>query len=188
MSVTLPDVPPGGFTVESFEALDGELPHFVELVEGCLVVTAAQRSWHSWAIRKLAQALEEQIPFAALVLSEVGVRVGEKSRPEPDVLVLRRAAADPDAASYEPRDVLLAVEVLSPESTDRDRHSKPRLYAQAGIQHFWRVEREDHVASVYTNELDATTGAYVATGIHRGKLTTNVPWPLVIDLTQLFFT
>ena len=37
--------------------------------------------------------------------------------------------------------VMLAVEVVSPESEarDRHRHRKPQLYAHAGIPHFWLV-------------------------------------------------
>jgi len=62
MTLTLPEVPAGGFTVEQFEALGTQLPHYVDLVEGSLIVNAAQRSWHSWAIRKLADALEGARP------------------------------------------------------------------------------------------------------------------------------
>jgi len=39
-----------------------------------------------------------------------------------------------------PADVLLAVEIVSPGSTGRDRIFKPGLFAKAGIPAYWRVE------------------------------------------------
>lgn len=82
---------------------------------------------------------------------------------------------------------MLAVEILSPESVDRDRLSKPVLYAQAGITHFWRVERKDRTVTIYTYELDPTTKAYVATGIHHEQLNVKLPWPMTVELASLIF-
>ncbi|MFB7644576.1 Uma2 family endonuclease [Streptomyces sp. NPDC056084] len=69
------------------------------------------------------------------------VRLDNKSRPEPDILIAT-VAYDPDRTWYAPGDVALVVEVVSEESADRDRSLKPFKYAQAGITHFWRVEDE----------------------------------------------
>ncbi|MFJ2023002.1 hypothetical protein ACIODW_04210 [Streptomyces sp. NPDC087897] len=38
---------------------------------------------------------------------------------------------------------MLAVQVVSPDSVERDRGVRPRKYAEAGVQHFWRVEQGD---------------------------------------------
>ncbi len=38
---------------------------------------------------------------------------------------------------------------------------------------------------MHAYELDGMTGAYVATGIHRGRLKVSVPFPVVIDLDGL---
>ncbi len=67
----------------------------------------------------------------------------------------------------------------------RDRERKPELYAQAGIPHYWRVERAADAAIVYTYELDPATHAYVATGIHRGGFKVEVPFPVEIDLGEI---
>ncbi|GAB3872679.1 hypothetical protein GCM10027610_138520 [Dactylosporangium cerinum] len=42
-------------------------------------------------------------------------------------------------------DVLLAVEVVAAGSERIDRWFKPLEYADAGIEHFWRVEPDDMV-------------------------------------------
>ncbi|SCG74694.1 Uma2 family endonuclease [Micromonospora humi] len=42
-------------------------------------------------------------------------------------------------------DVALVVEIESPSSRRYDRLIKPTLYAEAGIPHYWRVERATSV-------------------------------------------
>ncbi|HUN30437.1 MAG TPA: Uma2 family endonuclease [Trebonia sp.] len=76
----------------------------------------------------------------------------------------------------------LVVEVVSPESEDRDRETKPAKYARAGIRFLWRIEREGSTPVAYTYELDPASGTYVATGVHRGRLKTDIGFPVDIDL------
>jgi Uma2 family endonuclease len=101
-------------------------------------------------------------------------------------MVVRAAAARSlDLTFFDVSDVVLAVEVVSPESAVRDRGTKMVKYAQAGIPHFWLVEREDDRAVVRVHERDATTERYVETGVHRGELKLGVPFPLTVDLDAL---
>jgi len=72
--------------------------------------------------------------------------------------------------------------VVSPESEDRDRETKPAKYARAGIRFLWRIEREGSTPVAYTYELDPASGTYVATGVHRGRLKTDIGFPVDIDL------
>jgi Protein of unknown function (DUF820). len=82
--------------------------------------------------------------------------------------------------------VLLAVEVVSPDSHMRDRERKPQLYARAGIPHYWRVERSDDWRPVvYVYEIDPATEAYVITGIHHDRLKLTVPFDIDIDLAEI---
>jgi Uma2 family endonuclease len=81
--------------------------------------------------------------------------------------------------------VLLVVEVVSKSSEIRDRETKPRRYAQAGIKHFWRVENSDGLPVVYVYELDPATATYALTGIFHDRLKTTVPFPVDIALDAL---
>jgi Uma2 family endonuclease len=112
------------------------------------------------------------------------VRLGRRQGPVPDVVVV---AAPPDArrTEYRAEEVVLAIEITSAESEERDRTAKPGIYARAGIPHFWRVEYEQPPPAVHVFELDVTTGAYIPTGIHRGSLDVPVPFAMSIDLTAL---
>ncbi|MFD5318108.1 Uma2 family endonuclease [Streptomyces sp. NPDC127098] len=175
---------PSGWEADDLDHLP-QAPRHTELIDGALIfMMSPQRFWHSRLVGKLTLALEQAAPAGFEVAREMTVRLDRKSRPEPDILV-STAAYDPDRTWFGPEDVVLVVEVVSEESADRDRSIKPFKYAQARIPHFWRVEEEDGAATVHTYELDTMTGAYVATGIHRGRLKASVPFDLDLDLTAL---
>src|SRR6266571_6007623 len=184
-TIPIPEPPPGGFTIADLDEMD-DLGHHVELISGGLVVNARPSTWHTTVMLNLWRTVADQAPPEYRVLREQGVKVDDGTRPEPEVLALRDDATDPDASTYTGRDVVLAVEIVSPGSERRDRRDKPPLYAEAGVVHFWRVERQADLPVVHTYELDETTRGYVATGIYRGTLTVPVPWPLTVDLTRLY--
>lgn len=144
-----------------------------------------QTTFHSRVMRRLANAIEDSAPKDLFVGTALTVKLGKRQRPEPDIMVLD-APVDAMRTWYRPGEVALVVEIVSEESEERDRVTKPMKYAQAGIQHFWRVEKEGSEPVVYVYELDAVTGAYVATGIHRQQLKVPVPFPMDIDLTVLY--
>jgi Uma2 family endonuclease len=137
-------------------------------------------------MRLLENALLEQAPDDLDVFREFSIRLNKRNRPEPDVLVVPLGAdTGPKDTWLRPEDVILAVEVVSEESEDRDREVKPRKYAAAGVRYFWRVEQNQGLPVVYVYELDPALRAYVATGIHHNKLKLDVPFPIEIDLTAI---
>lgn len=181
----IPEPPPGGFTVADLDDMD-DLGHDIELISGGLAVNARPLHWHARVMLNLWRALEDQAPTEFVISCEEGVLVDDGTRPEPDILAIRASATGADTSRYTGDDVILAVEIESPGSERRDRRDKPPLYAEAGVAHFWRVEREGEAPVVHTYELDETVQGYVATGIHRGTLAIQVPWPLTVDLTRLY--
>lgn len=183
--------PPNGWTADDLDRLPPSAPRF-ELIDGTLVMMSPQTYFHSTVMRRLANAIEIAAPGDLRVVVEMTVRLGERQRPEPDILVVNTAPATSRTA-FTPDEVELAVEIVSAESRERDRRTKPQRYAEAGIRHFWRVEREggdsgsgQDAPVVHVYELDDTTGGYVPTGIHRGRMAVPVPFPMDIDLSTLY--
>jgi Uma2 family endonuclease len=88
-------------------------------------------------------------PRSWRVIREIGLRV-PAGNVIPDVTVLRPGAPR-GVAWHEPADVVLVVEVESPSSRRQDRFTKPALYAEAGIEAYWGIERTDRgpVAHLY---------------------------------------
>ncbi|MEV6098726.1 Uma2 family endonuclease [Nocardia sp. NPDC051981] len=177
--------PPGGFVAEDLDRLP-DLPPHTELIDGSLVFVSPQAKFHRLANILLDAGLRRYVPADMRVRGEMTVTLDRDQRPEPDVIVVH---ADRDGdyglTGYQADDVVLVVEIVSPESRTRDRERKPQLYARAGISHFWRVENADGRPVVYVYELDPATSTYALTGIHHDRLQLTVPFEIDIDLTEI---
>ncbi|MDH6126794.1 Uma2 family endonuclease [Kitasatospora sp. GP82] len=134
--------PEGGFTADDLDDMPGLPPH-TELIDGSLVFMSPQKYFHSLAVDLLAYRLRSGCPAHLRVVREMSVVLGAHDRPEPDVSVVRAQAVSEsgDETGYQAQDVALAVEVVSPDPVQRDRDTKPRKYAEAGVPHFWRWRR-----------------------------------------------
>ena len=179
-------IPPAeGWTADDLDRIPGLPPH-TELIDGRLVFMSPQTRFHTRTMRLLDIALLDQPPEYLDVDREMTVKLDAKNRPEPDIVVYPvDAVTGPNQTWYNPEDILLAVEVVSADSRERDREVKPRKYAAAGVQHFWRVEKDDDHGQpvVYVYELDPATKSYGLTGIFHDRLKVSVPYDIEIDLT-----
>jgi Uma2 family endonuclease len=176
---------PEGWLAEDLDNLPNA-PRHTELIDGALVfMMSPQRNWHRRVINALDRALDAQAPKEIEINSEMTVRLDKHNRPEPDVLASTASIAR-DATWYEAKDIVLAVEVVSPESAHRDRAVKPHKYAEAGIGHFWRVEDVESVTTIHVYELDDLTRTYVPIGIFRDTLKLDLPFPIELDVQGLY--
>ncbi|MER6124026.1 Uma2 family endonuclease [Streptomyces sp. NPDC001795] len=182
-----PVPPPDGYTVDDLFTLP-DLPPHTELIDGSLVFVSAQRDFHSIVIDLLVHGLRRTAPPELRVRREMTVVIDRRNGPEPDISVVRREAVKSrDQAYYRVADVLLAVEVVSPDSRARDRDTKPHKYAAAGIPHYWLVDMvgQDDSPVVQIYELGQATGTYALTGIHHDHVKVTVPYDIDIDLTAI---
>jgi Uma2 family endonuclease len=183
-----PVPPQDGYTVDDLFTLPGLPPH-TELIDGSLVFVSPQRRFHHRAMAVLEAGLYRTAPATVSVEREMTVVLDNRNGPEPDLSVVRaEAVTEPwNQTRYQAADVLLAVEVVSPDSEARDRDTKPRKYAAAGIPHFWLVDRagEDDRVVVQVYELGRVTATYALTGIYHDHLKLTVPFDIDIDLTAI---
>lgn len=188
-----PYPPDGGWTADDLDLLPQDGPHGepdffkrVELVDGALIFMSPQRRFHDLVIRRLADVLDRQSPDDLTTATQMDLRLGPRQRPCPDAVVINAsAAADLSRTAYVSSEVRLVIEVVSPESEHRDRHVKPKIYANAGVEHFWLVEEERGKPVIHTFQLDPSAGEYGSTGAYRGQLKIEEPFPVNIDLADL---
>jgi Uma2 family endonuclease len=111
----------------------------------------------------------------------------DRNRPEPDVLVVAESATRPDLSEtfYRPEDIALAIEIVSPESVERDHEIKPPKYARAGIKNLWLIERDGEGMIAYVYTLDPLTGDYSLIGTFGEQLRISVPFDIDIDFTTM---
>nr|MDT0524969.1 Uma2 family endonuclease [Streptomyces sp. DSM 41633] len=81
-----PVPPEGGWTADDLDRIPGLPPH-TELIDGSLVFMSPQTAFHGRAMRLFENALLDQAPTDLDVLREMTIRLDERNRPEPDVLV-----------------------------------------------------------------------------------------------------
>ncbi|WTB90333.1 Uma2 family endonuclease [Streptomyces cellulosae] len=182
-------VPPlDGYTVDDLFTLP-DLPPHTELIDGSLVFVSPRRRFHGNMVDLLVFGLRgSDLPAEFRVSREMTVVLDRRNGPAPDVSVIRTdAITGPEQRSYRANDVLLAIEVVLPESESRDRTTKPHKYAAAGIPNFWRVEASgtDGRPVIHVYELDPLTRAYIHTGMHRDRIKVDKPYSIDIDLTAI---
>jgi Uma2 family endonuclease len=152
----------------------------MELVDGVLMVGETPTLRHQDVVDLLRWQLATVCPKWLRIVREQEARLGEVLRRNPDLMAVRAAAYDPDRSSFDPADIVLAIEVVSPGSQTRDRLHKPAEYAGAGIDHYWRVETRPNIA-VRTYRL-GETGSYLESGLFTPGDTTaapGLPWAKV---------
>jgi Uma2 family endonuclease len=181
-------VPPvNGYTVDDLFTLP-DLPPHTELIDGSLVTVSPQRNFHADVIDLLVSGLRQSVPKEYRVKREMTIVLDRRNGPEPDVsVVFADAVLGPDQTSYQAKDVLLAIEVVSPDSESRDRTTKPYKYANADIPSFWRVERDGGGRSplIHVYELDPINHGYMHMGMHRDRIKVEKPYAIDIDLTVI---
>jgi Uma2 family endonuclease len=137
----------------------------IELVDGVVQVMTPATRRHQIVVQKMRLALENVSSDNFRIVWEQEVRLADSTRRNPDVMIVRASADDLDAYSYEPGDVLLAVEVVSPGTQTIDRLHKPAEYAAAKIEHYWYVEISPQIV-VHTYRL-GETGRYLESGLFK---------------------
>ncbi|MEU9454318.1 Uma2 family endonuclease [Streptomyces sp. NPDC048277] len=180
--------PADGWTFDQVKDL--ELPFDWELVDGWIVVKGQPRFWHNRVRDRVARALEDACTEPYEVVMEQCVMVDDQNVVKPDAIVF-----DPrnlnffDLECVPTTHLALVVEVVSPGSRRDDRVSKPAQFAAARVPCYWRVEL-DRAGRLEVHEywLNADTLTYIPAPmhpVHHGKLITELPFPVEIDLDAL---
>ena len=121
----------------------------VELLEGLLVFKMPKNGPHSTATGKTRRAVEPLLPAGWHYRVQEPITLTD-SEPEPDGAVVRGDLDDYAARHPTPAEVALVIEVAD-SSLDRDRGTKLRSYARAGIRVYWIVNLIDRRVEVYTD-------------------------------------
>lgn len=165
MTILHVQLPPRPLTLEDVSNLAETDPdHRYELQEGNLLVMPPADEEHAEIVVRVGAWLLAG-GYGGRVLASPGLRVGASGR-SPDIAV-RRSARTARVVWIDPAEVLLAVEIVSPGSTELDRHLKPVEYARAGIPNYWRIEREG-TPTLHAYRLAGTTAgepAYTTAGV-----------------------
>ena len=120
----------------------------LELIEGEIIEMAPIGPPHAGTVAILGRLLERAAGDAAVVWVQNPVHIGDRSMPQPDVVLLKPRADMYTRSHPLPADVLLLIEV-SDTTLRFDVATKVPLYARAGVIEAWVVDIETSAIRVY---------------------------------------
>jgi Uma2 family endonuclease len=132
--VGVPTIKTGPMTVEEYFAFTDTRPDNEkwELIDGEPILNASLSRLHQKIHRNLVYLLatiERQQPQSWEASPGIGVRVSDTSLPEPDIFIVPAGSTRRDPYGRETRDVIVAFEILSPSTVERDLRWKRTAYA-----------------------------------------------------------
>jgi len=129
----------------------------VELIDGLLMVSEPQSSYHYTAIRLVERALTRAFGMGWDVRAQGPIALDDTSEPKPDVAVVRGQPRD--YAGAHPSEPVLVVEI-SLTSVVFDRRLKSSLYARAGRPEYWIVNLGDRTLEVRRDPVPTAEAPY----------------------------
>lgn len=155
-----------------------------EVVDGQPVVNPSPGGPHQRAVSRLTRLLGDACPADHEVLPApfdwVLWRAPQLQVRQPDLVVVTHAQADSPRLTEAP---LLLVEILSPDSFERDVVVKRAEYAAAGARHYWVVDLGVPEVVVYGREGDRLVQRHRAQGDEALEL--DEPFPVRIRARSL---
>jgi len=180
---------PDQITAEDYAALPEEFCKTIEVIDGHVVKCESPSRVHNRVALNLAIAFKAgRKPEPCLMIdTDIDVRITDVplNIRQPDVTVSR---CIPDDQRLYSTDVVLVVEVVSPDSSLKtDTVEKKAAYADAGIRFYLIVflnASKDGVDRIEEYWLEPT-GAYRLVQLHTRRLTLTEPIPVDIPFTDL---
>jgi Uma2 family endonuclease len=180
---------PDQITAEDYAKMPEEFARTIEVIDGHIVKCESPSRVHNRVAFNMAAVLKEgRKPSPCMMVeSDIDVRITDVplNFRRPDVTVYRCIADDERLYS---RDVLLVVEVISPDSSYKtDTVDKKAVYADAGIPVYLIVflnAAQDAVEKIEEYWLEPS-GVYRLVQLHTRRLVMDNPIPVDVRLDQL---
>jgi Uma2 family endonuclease len=154
----VPTIKTGPMTVDEFYALTDTRPDEEkwELIEGEPVLHASPNRPHQIILKNLLigiSAFERRPGVQWEMLPGLGVRISDRSRPEPDALILPTGGTSADSLERDRNDVIVAFEILSPSTRDRDLRWKRTAYTRLpSLTHYVVIAQDAVDVVVFARE------------------------------------
>ena len=121
-----------------------------DLLDGVIYMASPESTDHNdllfWLGTVVRLYIEER-NLGRLTINKVAFRLSDKTAPEPDLAFVRRDREGIIKHGYVDGPPDLAVEIVSPDSVDRDYESKRLRYEQAGVGEYWILDPDESRAT-----------------------------------------
>lgn len=172
-AISMPAFPVRRFSVDEYHRMidAGVLAEEdrVELLEGWIVPQMVRRPRHDATIELVEAALRARLPHGYRLRIQSAITTVD-SEPEPDLALVKGTARDHMDRHPRADEVGLVVEVAD-TTLARDRE-KCRVYARAGVPHYWIVNLPERQVEVFSQPtVSEDDGSYAIRDIFSGEET-----------------
>lgn len=126
-----------------------------DLLEGVIFMASPENSEHNKLLRWLTMVLGSFIEargLGELTINKVAYRLSDRSAPEPDLGFVAAQRVDRIKPGYVDGPPDLAVEIVSPDSIDRDYEYKRARYEAGGVGEYWIIDPLERTATFLVRE------------------------------------
>jgi Uma2 family endonuclease len=134
--------PSKGYTFEEFCLLvkDGQK---ADLVDGVIYMASPDNNDANrlcvWLLTLMEMFVEEK-ELGDMFVNRAAFRLDDANSPEPDIAFVRKDRLQLVQRGFTDGPPDLAVEIVSPESVERDYEKKRKQYQRAGVPEYWIVD------------------------------------------------
>ena len=129
-----------------------------DLLDGVIFMASPENTEHndliSW-LNALLRPFVEERRLGRLTINKVAYRLSDRTAPEPDLGFVAAGRLDRIKSGYVDGPPDLAVEIVSPDSVERDYENKRRRYEAAGVSEYWIIDPLESTATFLVREGDA---------------------------------
>ena len=180
----------GKLTYEDLASISDETKRY-EILDGELAVTPSPATRHQIVSANLGNLLYNHVRknhLGYVLQAPMDVILDVHTVVEPDILFIAAARShimQPHAIVGAPD---LAVEILSPTTSHRDKGIKAKLYARFGIEHYWLVDPVERTLEIFRRTDTGRSRAYDDPERHAGATAVQVAlFPnFTIDLARVW--
>jgi Uma2 family endonuclease len=145
-----------------------------DLIDGVIYMSSPENTDDNtlliWLLRLIADFVEER-ELGQVFVSRVAFRLEESHGPEPDIAFVRTDRLHIVKRGFVEGAPDLAIEIVSPDSVERDYIHKREQYRQAGVPEYWIVDEMQQRVVLLKR---STSGAYRETKPRKGVLHSQV--------------
>jgi Uma2 family endonuclease len=164
------------WTVADLESLPDDGLRY-ELLDGLLLVTPAPVLVHQRVLGNLYLALRAECSASLEVfLAPVDWQPDERTSLQPDLLVVRKKDVEIKNITAP---LVLAIEILSPSTRQKDLLLKRYKYENAGVASYWVIDPDKPSFTA----LELINGSYQTTSQAVGNQTAEVKQPFLVRIT-----
>jgi len=123
-----------------------------DLIDGVIHVASPENIEHNDLVSWLTTILRlfvEQCRLGRVMVNKVAFRLADKTAPEPDVAFVRAGRERIIKPGYVDGPPDLAIEIVSPDSAERDYGEKRVRYETAQVLEYWIIDPEQRRATFY---------------------------------------